>query len=311
MPSGILLVDKPRGWTSHDVVATVRRLAGTRHVGHTGTLDPDASGILVLCLGRATRLARFFEALDKTYWAVMQLGIRTDTQDATGNVISRAPVPVLSRSHLDAVLQQFTGPIYQVPPMYSAVKYHGQRLYHLARQGQIVPRQARQIVVKRFEGLDQRGGSMTCAVTCSKGTYIRTLCDDVGSVLGCGAHLVHLQRCQVGPFCLRHAYTVSFLQQCAERGLLDQLLLSESDALHFLPTLVLDPQQYDAFQRQQGRGLSTIVHELSETLVPMSGYRLCSPTHETFAVLYCQSTAPVRWKVHYLERHETAVGVLS
>ena len=152
MRSGILLVDKPRGWTSHDVVAIVRRLTGTSHVGHTGTLDPDASGLLVLCLGRATRLARFFEALDKTYWAVMRLGVRTDTQDATGHVINHAPIPILSQCQLDGVLRQFTGPLYQTPPMYSAVKYHGQRLYHLARQGQTVPRQARQIVVSGLRG---------------------------------------------------------------------------------------------------------------------------------------------------------------
>lgn len=310
MRSGILLVDKCRGMTSHDVVAVVRRLAGMRQVGHTGTLDPDASGVLVLCLGRATKLARCFAELEKAYWVVMQLGVRTDTQDRTGTVIGRAQIPVLSHRDLEAVLQQFTGPLQQIPPMYSAVKHHGQRLYHLARQGQTVTRQARPIFIRRCELLDVRGAWVTFAVTCSKGTYVRTLCEDIGLILGCGAHLVHLQRCQVGPFCLSQAYTLPVLQHSAHRVAL-QLLIPIAEALHFLPPLVLTTQQYDELQRGQRRNLSAILQTVGRPLLPASCYRLCSPTHGTFAVIHRQTTTPEKWELHPLEASKVEAGSLS
>ena len=151
MLNGILNLDKPRGMTSHDAVAAVRRIIGIRAVGHTGTLDPEASGILVLCLGSATKFARFFETLEKTYWTVIQLGLCTDTQDATGTVTRQCEVPPLTHAQLRNVLDRFQGPLQQIPPMYSAVKYRGQRLYHLARQGQTVARQARAIFVRHLE----------------------------------------------------------------------------------------------------------------------------------------------------------------
>src|ERR687884_1378978 len=155
MLSGILNLDKPRGMTSHDAVAAVRRILGIKAVGHTGTLDPEASGVLVLCLGEATRFARFFENLEKTYWTVLQLGVCTDTQDATGTVTRQHEVPPFTRAQIHNVLARFQGALQQVPPMYSAVKYRGQRLYHLARQGQTVARQARTISVRQLELLEQ------------------------------------------------------------------------------------------------------------------------------------------------------------
>ena len=187
MYSGVLMMDKPHGMTSHDVVAAVRRCLGMRAVGHTGTLDPEASGLLLLCLGRGTKFARFFEALEKTYWAVMRLGVCTDTQDATGSVTRQCDVATVEKAQVETVLAQFRGAIQQVPPMYSAVKHRGQRLYHLARQGQIVPRDPREVFIRRLELLHVEGPWVTLSVTCSKGTYIRTLCEDIGLALGYGA----------------------------------------------------------------------------------------------------------------------------
>jgi tRNA pseudouridine55 synthase len=307
MDHGILLIDKPRGMTSHDVVAAVRRFTGIRQIGHTGTLDPEASGVLVLCLGRSTRLACFFEALEKTYWAVMRLGIRTDTQDATGHVVSQAPVPPFSCHDITMVLQQFTGSLQQIPPMYSAVKYHGRRLYHLARQGHTVTRQARSISVRRCELLDMRGTWLTLAIACSKGTYVRTLCDDIGVALGCGGHVLHIQRCQVGPFSLRQAYTLAFLQQRMQEGALAQLLLPIGEALHFLPNLTLTTLQYEGLQRGQSKERATILQSLSGSLPPASGYRLSAPGHGPFAVMRRQTIPVEHWKLYSLQAHTAKV----
>jgi tRNA pseudouridine55 synthase len=301
MYNGILLVDKPRGMTSHDVVDAVRCMAGIRQVGHTGTLDPDASGVLVLCLGRATRFARFFEALDKTYWTVMQLGSYTDTQDATGLVVRQCPVPALVRSDLEGVLRQFTGPVQQIPPMYSAVKHQGQRLYHLARQGRTVARQARHIFVQRLELIDVRGAWVTFSVTCSKGTYIRTLCEDIGMTLGCGAHMVSLQRCRVGAFELKDAYALDFIQWRADQGVFGQLLMPLAEALDFLPAITLTARQFDELQKGQGKALQPLLHVVSQPLRQASLYRLCTPQQGTFAVVQRQACTPEKWKLFAFE----------
>jgi tRNA pseudouridine55 synthase len=262
MLSGILNLDKPRGITSHDAVAAVRRIVGIRTVGHTGTLDPEASGVLVLCLGGATKCARFFEALEKTYWTVLRLGLCTDTQDATGTVTRQGEVPPLTRGQLCEVLERFQGPLQQIPPMYSAVKYRGQRLYRLARQGHVVPRQARDIFVRQVDLLDQRGAYITLGITCSKGTYIRTLGEDIGLALGCGAHVVHLQRCRVGPFSLPGACSLEVLQQHVHAGTLSRVLMPVTEALSFLPSSTLASQPYDTPRTQQEQTLSTKEKEL-------------------------------------------------
>src|SRR5215471_18930882 len=239
MLSGILNLDKPRGMTSHDAVSAVRRILGVRTVGHTGTLDPEASGVLVLCLGESTQFARFFEMLEKTYWTVLQLGMCTDTQDATGRVTCQREVPSLTRAQVQDVLDSFQGSLQQIPPMYSAVKYCGQRLYRLARQGKTVTRQARDIFVRRIELLDQRETQITLGVTCSKGTYIRTLGEDIGLALGCGAHVLHLQRCRVGHFSLQDACSMSVLQHQMQLGNMSHVLIPITEALSFLPFLML------------------------------------------------------------------------
>jgi tRNA pseudouridine55 synthase len=305
MMNGILYVDKPRGMTSHDVVAAVRRLTGERAVGHTGTLDPDASGLLLLCVGRATKFAQFFEALDKTYWVVMRLGVVTDTQDATGNVLQRCEVPPLTAKQLEGVCEQFTGQVQQIPPMYSAVKHRGQRLYRLARQGQTVVRRPRQVLIRHLRCLDMRGDLVTLSVTCSKGTYVRTLCEDIGGALGCGAHTVHLQRCKIGTISIAQAYTLDMLQQLVRCGHMARVLTPLARALEFLPMLCVTSQQYQALQMGQGRTFATIRDRLSTLSSQACSYRLHTRLEGTFAIMHRQASNAERWKVSYLERSRT------
>lgn len=302
MQSRILNIDKPSGMTSHDVVAVVRKRFGLRAVGHTGTLDPAASGVLLLCLGRATKFARFFEALDKTYWAVLQLGACTDTQDATGNVTRECAVSPVGRTQVEAVLEQFRGDIEQVPPMYSAVKHRGQRLYKLARQGQVVAREPRRVYIRRLELLDIQGPRLTLAVTCSKGTYIRTLCEDIGLALGYGAHMVHLQRCRIGAFSLAQAESLECLKARASTCESMHGLLPLSNALGFLPSLSLTPPQSHAVRIGQGGALPMILSSACAQQLTSPSYRLCTPNDRTIAVMHRQT--PERWKLYRLENEE-------
>jgi tRNA pseudouridine55 synthase len=303
MLSGMLYVDKPRGMTSHGVVAAIRHLTGIRAIGHTGTLDPEASGVLILCLGRATKLAQLFEDLDKTYWTVLCLGICTDTQDATGAVVRQCAVPALSGTAVQSILAQFTGPVKQIPPMYSAVKYHGQRLYRLARQGKTVVRSARNICIRRLELLDLRGPWMTLSVTCSKGTYIRTLCEDIGRAIGCGAHMVHLQRCRVGTIDLQRTLSLEWLRQRSYAGTWESLLVPAAQAFEFLPALQLTPQQYEDFQVRQSGALAAILSPIPQQGALGPCYRLCTPWHSTIAIIQRQASSPERWKLYNLPAH--------
>ena len=300
MLSGILNLDKPRGITSHEAVAAVRRILGIKAVGHTGTLDPEASGVLVLCLGEATQFARFFENLEKTYWTVLQLGICTDTQDATGTVTRQHEVPPLTSAQLYNVLARFQGALQQVPPMYSAVKYRGQRLYRLARQGKTVTRQARDIFVRRIELLDQRKTQITLSITCSKGTYIRTLGEDIGLALGCGAHVLHLQRCRVGHFSLQNACSLRVLRHQMQAGTVSHTLMPVTEALSFLPPLMLTTQQYDDLCIRQVGALATVLNALEPVSQYASGYRLCIPSQKTVAVIQrqCSPAKISKWKLY-------------
>lgn len=293
-------VDKPPGMTSHDVVDIIRRLTGCSRVGHTGTLDPDATGVLLLCIGKATKFVRFFEGLDKTYWTVVRLGICTDTQDASGVVLRQVSVPSLSWSSLQQVCMQFTGKIQQIPPMYSAVKYHGRRLYQLARQGQTVARQAREVVIHRLECLDLRDSRLTLAIACSKGTYIRSLGEDIGLALGCGGSLEHLQRCRIGTFSLRSAYTLEFLQKQAKEGRLGQLIVPIGQALEFLPGVTITACQWRMLL-PSGRATAMTLHTvLPQHYRQAASYRLCSPSGKTVAVVQRQDTAEA-WKMLLLD----------
>jgi tRNA pseudouridine55 synthase len=196
--TGLLLVDKPAGMTSHDVVDRIRKAAGIRRVGHTGTLDPSATGLLILCLGQATRLSEHLTGLEKTYEGEMRLGITTTSYDLDGEVTAESPVPELSMERISAVCQGFTGEIEQLPPMVSAVKVGGQRLYKMARKGQEVERPPRKVTVHEFDVLAYESPNVSIRVRCTSGTYVRSLCHDAGQILGCGAVLARLRRTWVG-----------------------------------------------------------------------------------------------------------------
>jgi len=198
-PEGLLLVDKPGGVTSHDVVDAVRRAAGTRKVGHAGTLDPMATGLLLVGVGRATRLLRFLGDLVKTYEGVARLGVETDTLDAEGSIVRTAPVEA-TREDVERAVRSLVGRRMQRPPAYSAVKVGGRKLYEAARRGEELQAPSRPIHVEAFEVLGFESPEVSFTVTCSAGTYVRVLVADVGSALGCGAHLIRLRRTAIGPF---------------------------------------------------------------------------------------------------------------
>lgn len=196
--TGILLVDKPSGMTSHDVVDHLRKAARMKRIGHTGTLDPAATGLLILCLGNATRLSEFLTGLDKVYEGTMRFGLITDSYDMDGKVVEERPVPDLTNEQIQSAFDELTGDIMQMPPMVSAVKVKGERLYKLARKGETVEREPRKITIKEFALLDYTKPNATFRVRCTRGTYARTLAFDVGEKLGCGATLASLRRTAVG-----------------------------------------------------------------------------------------------------------------
>jgi tRNA pseudouridine55 synthase len=240
---GFLNVDKPAGWTSHDVVAKVRswlRGAGGPKVGHVGTLDPMATGVLPLCIGKATKVASYLAAEEKSYRAVMKLGERTDTQDATGTVLTSVQVGPVDRGQLEAVCAEFVGTIRQLPPMYSAVKVGGTPLYKAARAGRVVERSPREVHIASLLILEIDGPLVTLDVDCSKGTYIRTLCADIGDRLGVGAHLHQLQRRRVGPFTLEQAITLDQVEAAVASGTITGLLVPVDHALAHLPLVTVD-----------------------------------------------------------------------
>jgi tRNA pseudouridine55 synthase len=235
---GVLVIDKPSGPTSFDVVRQVRALLKVKKAGHTGTLDPMATGVLPICLGEATKVAGFITEGDKAYEATVRLGVETDTQDAQGKVTAEAPVPPLTVPMLEAALAPFRGTFEQVPPMYSAVKIAGKRLYELARAGEEVERAGRQVTVYELTLRDFSSDRLRLSVRCSKGFFVRTLAYDIGRALGCGAHLETLRRTMSGPFMLAQALPLAELPGLAQdRAAVAGKLLSLSEALAHLPSL--------------------------------------------------------------------------
>ena len=217
---GILLVDKPSDWTSMDVCAHLRGVLHERHIGHTGTLDPNATGLLVVLTGRGTKAAKYLENDTKEYVARLRLGLRTDTQDIWGTHLAEETASV-SREELEAVLPRFRGPILQLPPMYSAIKRHGKKLYEIARRGGEVEREPRPITIHRLELLDpDENGDWGLVVECSKGTYIRTLCADIGDTLGCGGCMSALRRVRCGGFLIAEAHTLEEIRSAPEAYIL-------------------------------------------------------------------------------------------
>lgn len=240
--SGILLLDKAIGITSNTALQKVKRLYQASKAGHTGSLDPLASGLLPLCLGEATKLSSFLLDADKGYEGVCKLGVKTTTADAEGEVIQTRPVPSLSEAQLRATLEKFVGEIEQIPPMHSAIKMQGQPLYKLAHQGIEVERQPRQVTIHSLTLTRFAGDEFAFELHCSKGTYVRTLAEDIGEALGCGAYLSALRRTVVGPFELSHAVTLEELEQvAADAGLagLDERLIPMDQALEKWPAVHL------------------------------------------------------------------------
>ncbi|HEY3329703.1 MAG TPA: tRNA pseudouridine(55) synthase TruB [Capsulimonadaceae bacterium] len=236
MINGVLNIDKAPGMTSHDVVAKVRRIAGQKKVGHAGTLDPDATGVLIVCLGHATRLADLLADRGKTYRAVLCLGVTTTTEDGSGAVIDETNASHITKEALMAAIPAFIGDIMQIPPMVSAVHHEGKRLYDLARQGITVEREARKIKIASIDLIDFTPGARPTAtldVATGKGAYIRTLCADIGAALGVGGHMAALRRTSVGVFGAGDASSVT-LEQLAERSPA-ACVVAPSDAVSFLP----------------------------------------------------------------------------
>ena len=222
--NGILLIDKPRDWTSSDVVAKLRGILHERRIGHSGTLDPLATGLLVVFVGRATRAVEFAEGHDKRYMARLRLGLVTDTQDISGTVLETNPVEV-TEAELEKALESFKGQIEQIPPMYSAIKHNGRRLYEIARKGGQVERRARQISVYDISIAGREGQDWLLDIRCSKGSYIRTLCHDIGGALGCGGCMSGLRRLEAGSFSLENAASIQQVQRLADEGRAEELLL--------------------------------------------------------------------------------------
>lgn len=252
--NGILLLDKAIGITSNTALQKVKRLYQAAKAGHTGSLDPLASGLLPLCLGEATKLSSFLLDADKVYEGVCKLGVKTSTADAEGEVIATQPVPSLNEAQLRATLERFVGDIEQIPPMHSAIKMQGQPLYKLAHQGIEVERQPRQVTIHSLELTHFEGDEFTFVLHCSKGTYVRTLAEDIGELLGCGAHLSALRRTGVGPFVIENAVSLERLEQALnEDGLsgLDALLIPMDQALDTWPAVHLS--ENSAYYVRQGQ----------------------------------------------------------
>lgn len=217
MVHGVINIYKVKGFTSHDVVAKLRGILRQKKIGHTGTLDPDATGVLPVCLGSATKLCDMLTQKEKEYIAKVRLGVTTDTQDMTGTVLSEKSVEV-SEKEVEEVLQSFVGAYNQIPPMYSALKVNGKKLYELAREGKEVERKARLVTIHYIEVIEMQLPELTIKVGCSKGTYIRTLCHDVGETLGCGAAMAALERTKSGQFSLDSALTLAELEEALKEA---------------------------------------------------------------------------------------------
>ena len=241
--NGIIIIDKPQEWTSNDVVSRLRRVFNTRRIGHGGTLDPMATGVLPVFVGRATRGVEFFEHAQKVYETTVRFGLTTDTEDITGKVLTECDVQ-LTEEELLNVLPKFRGDILQVPPMYSAIKVNGQKLYDLARKGREVERQPRSITVYELEMLEFSGHEARLRVRCSKGTYIRTLCKDIGEALGCGGCMAALRRVQAGEYTLEGSVPLYDLLKISEAGEDVEHLLRPVDSMFAShPKLELNAKQ--------------------------------------------------------------------
>lgn len=252
--NGIILVDKPCGWTSHDVVGKLRGILRERRIGHSGTLDPMATGLLVVFAGRATRAVEFAEADSKEYIAGLRLGVSTDTQDTTGNVLNTCEA-LPSKDELIAAANGFLGEISQIPPMYSAIKINGKKLYELARRGEIVERSPRKVTISKLELVGEDKCDYILDIHCSKGTYIRTLCSDIGDKLGCGGCMSSLRRVKAGVFSVTQAYTMEQIQAAADLGGLDGIIIPVDTLFTDKPKLTVN--EFEEKKLRNGNTIKT------------------------------------------------------
>jgi len=260
---GILNINKPSGMTSHDVVLRVRKISGQKRVGHAGTLDPLATGVLILCLGQATRVAEYLMASDKMYRARVRLGVTTDTYDTEGRVTGQAGAEGITRAQVERELSGFVGSLEQTPPMYSAIKHKGTPLYRLARRGQVVARKARKVEIRTLRLTEWAPPQLEIEVHCSKGTYIRSLAHDLGQRLGCGAHLAGLTRMASGHFSIEQAITLEELEQAFAKGEGASLLQPLDVALQAFPSVIVD----QATESKIGFGQRVRLSEAPEALM--------------------------------------------
>ena len=277
-PCGVLVIDKQAGMTSHDIVNKVRRLYGTRRVGHTGTLDPMATGVLTVLVGRAAKAAEYLACDRKTYLATLRLGLTTDTEDTTGEILTQTE-NIPDEAAVMAVLPQFRGEIMQVPPMYSALKVGGQKLYDMARRGEVIDRPARPITIHRLEAERLSDTDYALTVTCSAGTYIRTLCADIGAALGCGGAMAALRRTEAGGFSLAQAHLPTEVEEMSEEERLSLLLPVES-LFASLPAVTL-PAFYERLVRG---GCAVDQRKMGQKLDAGQRVRLMSAAGEFFAL---------------------------
>lgn len=259
MINGIINIYKESGFTSHDVVAKMRGILKQKKIGHTGTLDPDAIGVLPVCLGNATKLSDLLADKSKEYVAQMQLGICTDTQDISGKVLEKRKIECSEEQIITAILG-FVGDYNQMPPMYSALKVNGKKLYELAREGIEIERKTRPIRIDEIEILEISLPMVHMRVSCSKGTYIRTLCHDIGDILGCGGTMYSLKRTRVGTYKIENAVTLTQLEQIREEGKLSEILEKPDDVFKELPNITIKPE----FQKLIDNGNSVFLNQIDE-----------------------------------------------
>jgi tRNA pseudouridine55 synthase len=276
---GVVVINKPTGITSHDVVLACRRILGEKRIGHAGTLDPLATGILLLLIGKATRIAQYLEAGEKEYRAVMRLGVTTDTLDAEGRVVETRTYTAPERGDLERILRQFTGPLLQSPPAFSAIKIDGTPSYKLARQGTAKPNKPRPVTVHAIELTGYEDPLVSLRVQCSKGTYIRTLCADIGDALGPGAHVTTLERTRSGRFTLDQAITLEELKDRVSAGDVSSAVLPIDEALAEFPAVSLT--EAETVGVSHGNRLSG---SQSASILPSGLVRLHDPSGRLLAV---------------------------
>lgn len=292
MINGVIVIRKEQGFTSHDVVAKMRGICGQKKIGHTGTLDPAATGVLPVCLGSGTKLCDMLADRDKEYVAELLLGVTTDTQDTTGTVLAEQAVKV-TEDEVRKVCESFVGDYNQIPPMYSALKVGGKKLYELAREGKSVERQARPVRILELEILQIELPVVKMRVVCSKGTYIRTLCDDIGRALGCGGAMKSLERTRVGAFTLENAVTLGKLQQLKDAGKLTGVVLPVDRIFDECPKLHVTEE----FVRLLDNGNAILQEQTEENIKYDNGrwirfYRM----DESFAGVYAYDSGKGRYQ---------------